>query len=141
MNIIPATAVNVIYDAIKNDPAYAAAGGSIWVGDAPSDEAGLVREIIETDGLPKMTMGLPVALETQQVSIGVRGAPRSYAVPRNEALRLRYTLASLRNYESRGLRLLTCMPVGGLRHMGKDANEREMFEILFDAVVEPSYAL
>lgn len=128
------TALEVIFDAIKADPGTT---GATYMGEA-RDVEGLVREIKEGDARPDLTMGTVVAVEHQVIDIGVRGMPEDYMTPRNEALRLRYLVLSLRDYESRGLRLLAALPQGHLLPMGKDANRRWMFAVRFEVWMEPS---
>lgn len=136
VEIIPATALEVIRDAIDAQ----STDGKTYIANAPSAATGIVREIVDDESpSPHLTFGTIVALEPWRVSIGVRGNPRDYATPRNEALRIRYLVASLNNYTSRGLRLLVALPVGGLRSIGQDSSEREQFSLLFDVIMEPSY--
>lgn len=101
---------------------------------------GLVRVISEEDDQPHLTMGTIVALEGQRVQVIVRGAiGEDPLVAKAEALRIRYTIGALSDFESRGLKLLNASPQGSLLPLGRDARGREQFSLNFRTTMEPAY--
>lgn len=127
VEFVDATGLELVYDAIQ----ALSPEGKTFLGHA-SNEDGLVREVTEGDALPHLTMGTGIAIEKQVIEVGVRGLPQDYRGPRNEALRIRYLICELRNYESRGLRLLTALPSGSILPLGPDGNQREQFTVRFE---------
>lgn len=99
----------------------------------------VVTVVLEADGTPTLTMGLAVALENPRIQVITRGEPKDYVTPKRAAMRIRYELASLRDYTSRGLTMQTCLPLGSILPLGMDANGRHRFSVNFTATTNPSY--
>ena len=148
-NLIPsgATALEVCVDAIAA-AGYAVEGQTMFLGlevdgevDAAVDSAipDAITIVSEADGVPDLTFGTPVALENPRIQVITRGAPEDYTGPKQQAMRIRYHLASLADYTSRGLTMQACIPLGSLLPLGKDANGRHRFSINFTATTNPSY--
>lgn len=142
-----ATALEVLADAIVAG-GYGVEGVSLFMGlevDGDLDAAlatTIPAEVVivtEGDGLPYLTMGLPVALEAPHIQVMVRGAVGDYPGPKRKAMGIRYHLAALANYQSRGLRLLTAAPLGSILPLGVDAEGRHRFTVNFNATTDPSY--
>lgn len=126
-----ATGLELVYDLIKaNSPT-----GATFMSYTP-DVAGIVREVVEGEAPPELTMGPEIAIERQVIDIGVRGTPEDYATPRNEAIRLRKLIYAAQDYTSRGLVLLAAMPIGGIRPDGRDEQKREQFSISFNVWIQ-----
>jgi hypothetical protein len=98
----------------------------------------LVMEGAERD--PDLTMGTIVAIENYYVHIAVYGDPNDFTTPKQEAMRLRYTIAQVSlGYQALGLRMMYARPIGTVTQLGKDAKERHHFMIKFHVTTEPSY--
>ncbi|WIC89049.1 minor capsid protein [Arthrobacter phage Ottawa] len=148
-NLIPsgATALEVCADAIAA-AGYAVEGSTMFLGlevDGDIDKglativADAITVVTEADGVPYLTYGLPVALENPRIQVITRGAPEDYPGPKQQAMRIRYHLASLHDYTSRGVTLHAAVPLGSILPLGKDANGRHRFSINFTATTSPSY--
>lgn len=136
VEMIGATALNAVYALIKADTALV---GTVWMNSAPDAASGLVREIGEADDMPDLTMGTLIAVERSTIEIGVRGEPRDYETPRNEAARLRYWLLSQKEFTAAGVTVMAILPRGSIQPVGRDATQREMFVIRFEVMAVPSY--
>lgn len=129
------TALDLVIDYIKSvTPGYAA--DSIKASYTP-DGTGLTRFVEEIPGDVLLTHGTTVGLEVPRIIITVRAD--TYQAAKDETLRLRYLLASVPAYASRGLDLIAAIPVGTIDDLGKDAKGRQAFETKFDLWTGPSY--
>lgn len=146
-SIIDSTALEVVADAIAS-LGYGTEGTDMFLGlevDGDIDTAGglilpdALVIVTEGEGLPSLTMGTPVALENPVVQVLIRGAKDDYPGAKRKALGIRYGVAALSDYESRGLRLLTAAPLGSLLPLGPDTNGRPRFTVKFTATTDPSY--
>lgn len=142
-----ATALEVIADAIAA-AGIATEGADLWLGQELDGEVNTQYGthipdacvvVTEGDGLPSLTMGTAVALENPTVQVQVRGAVGDYLGPKKVALDIRYSVAALKDYTSRGVRLLSAPPLGSLLPLGPDANGRHRFTVKFTATTDPSY--
>ena len=142
-----ATALEVLTDAIAAN-GHGTIGTSIFMGlevDGPVDAAAdsiipaAVVIVTEGDGIPDFTFGTPIALENPTVQVLVRGDVGDYTGPKRKAMTIRYEIASLRDYTSRGLRVLNANPLGSVLPLGTDAEGRHRFTVNFNATTDPSY--
>lgn len=143
-----ATALEVIHDALAA-AGYGTSGQDLFLGlemdgEIDSTAATTVPDAItvlqEEDGIPTLTMGRPVALENPRIQVIMRGAPDDYIGPKRRAVSARYYIAGLTNYASRGVTILTALPLGSVLPLGKDPAGRHRFSINFTAVTEPTNA-
>lgn len=138
---VAVTGLEIVRDAIVN-AGLGTAAVDLFMGSETDTEEGLPLHILVTefDGIPALTMGLPIAVEHQMVQVKVRGLPEDYTTPKDRAIRIRYTLARLGEHTTRGVRVLNVEPVGVVLALGRDSREREEFTANFNISWEPPYA-
>lgn len=127
------SALEAVYDVLKNGANKTT--GAIFMVNAPDDVTGLCVELNEAPAQPHLTMGAGIAVDAQVIEVGVRGLPRDYAKPRDEALRVRRVLTRLPEGTYAGVRILSILPIGSLTHHGRDNDSREMFTVSFTVLL------
>lgn len=148
-NLIPsgATALEVIADAISAW-GYGTLGEGLFLGievDGPVDSAeddftpDAAVFVTEGEGIPDLTMGTAIALENPTITVTVRGQTGDYVGPKNIAMDIRYKVAALADYTSRGVRVLTANPLGSLLPLGPDTEGRHRMTVKFNVTTDPSY--
>lgn len=132
------TALELVGDVIV-EAGYGVAGTNLFLTRDPgTNTAGLTTIVQEGDGIPLITMGRPVAVENNSVTIIVYGQPEDYEAPCLRARTLRYLIAAQTDYTSRGVKMHAAIPRGGALPLGRDALGREMFSITLDVSWEPA---
>jgi hypothetical protein len=117
-------------------------GTNIFMGYrvAPAAATTLQYMVIEAPGgEPELTHGTIIALEHTMIDVIVYGLPRQIKPARDEALRLRYLIASKADQTILGLRMLYAQPRGNVEPLGADPLEHQQFLVRFEVVTEPSY--
>lgn len=146
MPIIEATALEVIADAIAA-AGHGTIGTDLFMGlevDGPVDSAAdseipdAIVTVTEGEGIPEQTFGKAVALERPTITVTVRGETGDYIGPKLKAIAIRYEVAALSDYTSRGLRLLTANPLGSILPLGVDTEGRHRFSVKFNASADPN---
>ncbi|ASR84126.1 hypothetical protein SEA_WHEELBITE_33 [Arthrobacter phage Wheelbite] len=117
-------------------------GETLFMGrepDSVEQPADLSILVTEQDGDPHFTMGTAVAMEHQNVQVKVRGLVDEYHPAKARAIRIRYTIAALKEHVVHGVRVTDTSPVGNVLHLGPDERGREEFTVNFNIQWEPPY--
>jgi hypothetical protein len=143
-----ATALEVIHDAIGAGGLGYTSGTNLFMGLEPDGTLASATGttipdaavfITEGDGIPDLTMGLPVAVERPTIQIMARGAKGDYLGPKQAAMLLRYFVASLENETRRGVTVTAAVPLGSVLPLGLDEAGRHRFTVNFNVAQEPTY--
>ncbi len=103
------------------------------------EATGMVRYLEMEDGEGVATMGKNVAWENPTIIITVLGDVGKVQAPKDEAVRIKYKLAALVDYTSRGLTAHVASHVR-IQELGKDGNDRTAYTVTAELMVTPSYA-
>jgi hypothetical protein len=138
-----ATALELIQKIIKDNTEPALVEGtSLFMGYHVSDENDPDKVYMVLYGGemdPEQTMGTIVALEHTRVDVIHYGLPDEFKTVRDEVARLRYIIASQKDYTALGTRMLCAIPKGNVADLGKDPLERHQFMASFEVITDPNY--